>query len=169
MLAFVWAETKNGIIGSDGKLPWHIPDDMHYFKELTTGHPVIMGRKTFESFGGKPLPNRLNIVLTRKDTLKETQNLKVSHSVKELIEAYASSQELIFVIGGREIYQQFYPYVTRLYRTYIDMTISGDTKMIPIDYKQWCLVASHHGVGPAQQPIPHTFEIYERKIDLKNH
>lgn len=162
MLAFIWAESKNGIIGNQNTLPWRIPDDTSYFKKITTGHTVIMGRKTFESFGAKPLPNRLNVILTRQETLKETKNLKVSHSVSDLLKTYNSTTELVFVIGGKQIYQQFYPYVKRLYRTYIDQNFSGDTHMIPIDYSEWQLIKTVLGHGPKANPIAHTFEVYER-------
>ncbi|AVK99905.1 dihydrofolate reductase [Pediococcus inopinatus] len=162
MLAFIWAESKNGIIGSQNKLPWRIPDDTRYFKQLTTNHPVVMGRKTFESFGAKALPNRLNIVLTRQTDLKETNNLKVYHSVSEFLTEFKSDQRLIFIIGGKEIYRQLYPYAEMLYRTRIDKEYTGDTKMINIDYSEWTLEESLTGVGPKKNPIPHFFEVYTR-------
>ncbi|MGI6025008.1 MAG: dihydrofolate reductase [Pediococcus parvulus] len=162
MLAFIWAESQNGVIGKQNKLPWRIPDDTQYFKKITTGHTVIMGRKTFESFGAKPLPHRLNVVLTRKTTLEETEELKVSHSITDLLKTYNSNDELVFVIGGKEIYQQLYPYVQMLYRTRIEQDFEGDTQMIPIDYSQWQLMQSIPGQGPQTMPIPHIFEIYKR-------
>ncbi|AMV61546.1 Dihydrofolate reductase [Pediococcus damnosus] len=163
MLAFIWAESKNGVIGSHNQLPWHIPDDTSYFKQLTTNHPVVMGRKTFESFGAKPLPNRLNIVLTRQTSLKETDNLKVYHSVEKFLADFSSDSRLIFIIGGKEIYRQLYPYAEKLYRTRIDDCFAGDTKMIAIDYSKWRLVETLTGSGPKKKPIPHRFEVYERK------
>ncbi|WP_412990274.1 dihydrofolate reductase [Pediococcus siamensis] len=164
MLAFIWAEDQNGIIGDDNHLPWRIPDDTQYFKQITTGHTVVMGRKTFDSFGARPLPQRLNVILTRQSNLKETDNLKVSHSIHEILTQYDRSDRWLFIIGGKEVYAQFYPYVQRLYRTKIHAAFKGDTQMIPIDYSEWRLMQSSEGHGPEQNPIPHTFEVYEKLV-----
>jgi dihydrofolate reductase len=119
----------NGGLGKDGKLLWHIPDDLRRFKELTMGHPVIMGRKTFESIVdiiGKPLPGRTNIVITR-DPNWQYENVLVFHSLEEaLAKARELDQEEIHIGGGAQLYEQALPYVDRLYLTLVDDNKEAD-------------------------------------------
>jgi len=123
MVSIIAALGKNRVLGKDNELLWRIPDDLKRFKELTTGHPIIMGSKTYESIG-KPLPNRTNIVLT-KDSDYEAPGTIVVHSLEEAFEK--AENEEIFVIGGGQIYALALPYADKLYLTLIDDKKEGDT------------------------------------------
>ena len=125
MISMVVAMSQNRVIGKSGKMPWHIPEDLQYFKALTTGHTVIMGRKTFESIG-RPLPNRLNVVLTH-DEAYEADGCEVAHSIEEVIRKYHKKEEELFIIGGSTLYKAFMPYATKLYITLIEKYFEGDT------------------------------------------
>lgn len=120
MIGLIAAVSKNGAIGNKNKLIWNIPDDMAYFKKTTMNHPVIMGRKTFESIG-RPLPNRTNIIVTRNKEFKQ-ENCIVCPSIEEAIGIAETKDTMVFVIGGAQIYQESLPYADRLYLTYIDAT-----------------------------------------------
>ena len=119
------AHSKNMAIGKANSLPWHLPDDLKRFKKLTTGHPIIMGRKTYQSIN-RPLPDRTNIVVTR-DMGLEIPGCVVVHSAAEAIKkAQEFDQEEIFIIGGAEIYKETLPLADRLYVTVVDMYVDGD-------------------------------------------
>lgn len=124
MIKIIAAISKNHQIGKDNKLPWHISEDLQYFKKTTSGKAVLMGRKTFESLG-KPLPNRRNIVLTR-DTNFKAEGIETIHSMEEALELCKSLED-IFIIGGGQIYTAFLPYADELYLTLVDKVIDGDT------------------------------------------
>lgn len=116
----------NRAIGRDNKLLWHIPEDMKYFRELTSGHAVIMGQKTFESIG-RPLPNRTNIVLTLDENFSP-KGVTVCHSIEDALEkARKVEQEEVFIIGGGMVYSQFLPLAKRLYLTVVNGSFEGDT------------------------------------------
>ncbi len=124
-VAMIAAMAKDRVIGFEGDMPWHLPDDLKFFKSKTTGKPVIMGRKTFESIGSRPLPNRPNIVISRNVNLV-IPNVEVFQSIDQALEQYASEEEVI-IMGGGELYQQMLPKADRLYLTLIDAEMSGDT------------------------------------------
>ncbi len=138
MIHLIVATSKNNQIGINNQLPWHIPEDLTYFKEMTKGHTVLMGRKTFESIG-RPLPHRQNVVLTRDKHFNPT-GVTVLHSLEEAL-AFCQEQGLVFIIGGGEIYKAFLPYATKLYITLIDKDIEGDTSFC--DYKDSFKCVSH--------------------------
>lgn len=146
-----------GALGKDGKLLWHIPEDLQRFKRITLDHPIIMGRKTFESIVailGKPLPQRTNIVVTR-DPAWQYEGVLVAHSLEEAIErAKELDQEEIFIGGGGEIYKAALPYVDKLYLTLIDDDKEGDSyfppyedqftkKTSPAETKKWGEITYH--------------------------
>jgi len=120
---------ENRVIGRDLELPWHLPEDLKRFKKLTTGHPLILGRKTFESivhqFGG-PLPNRRMIVLTRKGLSKEYEAVETYSSLDDALEA-VDGENTVFIGGGEDIYQQFLPHADRLELTIVEGAYEGDT------------------------------------------
>lgn len=124
MINIIVATSKNNQIGINNQLPWHISEDLKYFRLTTSGKTVLMGRKTFESIG-RPLPNRKNIVLTR-DMSFAPEGVSVVHSLEEALEI-CKAQEEIFIIGGGEIYSLFLPYADYLYITLVDKVINGDT------------------------------------------
>lgn len=124
-ISIIAALSKNRVIGKDNKLIWHLPEDLKRFKTLTSGHPIIMGRKTFESIG-KPLPNRTNIVIT-KDSGMHPRGVILKHNIEDAIkEAKKIEKEEIFIIGGGQIYQQSIKLADRLYLTIIDKNFEGD-------------------------------------------
>ena len=127
MITLIAACSKNRIIGNDNKLIWNVPGDLKRFKELTSGHTILMGRKTYESIG-KPLPNRRNIVLSRNTT--EINNCLVYSSLIEVLNLYKND---LFVIGGGEIYKQCLPYANKIELTLIDKDFEGDTYFPIID------------------------------------
>ncbi|MEX2013496.1 MAG: dihydrofolate reductase [Parcubacteria group bacterium] len=125
IISIIVAHSRNMAIGKANTLVWHLPDDLKRFKKLTTGHPIIMGRKTYQSIN-RPLPDRTNIVVTR-DTNLEIPGCIVVHSVVEAIEkAKEFDREEIFIIGGAEIYKETLSLADRLYVTAIDMHVDGD-------------------------------------------
>jgi dihydrofolate reductase len=124
MISIIAAVSKNGVIGVDNKLPWYIPQDLKRFKELTTNNVVIMGRKTYESIG-KPLPNRLNIVVSRNKDL-EIDGCLVVDSISKAIKK-AGHNKKIFIIGGGEIYRKSIKFAEKIYLTRIDTVHEGDT------------------------------------------
>lgn len=122
--AAVVAHDKNGLIGGNNKLLWHLPDDLKNFKNLTLNSTVVMGRKTFESMG-KPLPKRLNVILTKDKNFK-AENCLVYHRVEDVIRDFVEDPR-VYVIGGGEIYKQFFPFIQRIYTTLVEGEYAGDT------------------------------------------
>lgn len=122
--------SQNRTIGTaDGKIPWHIPEDFKYFKEATMGHPIIMGRKTFESFGGRLLPGRKHIVITRKENYAAPDEVLVVGNLETAIEeATELDGEEIFIIGGGQIYAEALPFLDRLYLTIVHTDVDGPVK-----------------------------------------
>lgn len=137
-VSLIWAEDLGGWIGKENAIPWHVSADMKHFRRQTLGHPIIMGRKTLESLGNKPLPKRENIVLTNRQL--DTSELIVMHSLCDLTKYLQEHDAEYYVIGGAAIYKQLLPLATKLYRTVINRKINGDTKMPTIDYDRWHLV-----------------------------
>lgn len=122
-LIAIAAMSSNRVIGRAGALPWHYPEDLQFFKRITFGHPILMGRNTFESIG-RPLPGRLNIVLSKTQLLQE--KVTVIRDVKEL-EQIAPPEENVFVIGGAKVYQALLPKCSLLYLTWVKAECEGDT------------------------------------------
>lgn len=159
MISIIVAIAQNGVIGNRNALLWHISEDMRFFRRTTLGHPVIMGRKTFESLGCRPLPKRDNIILTRGDAAYE--GVGTAHSLEEAFAAADSSEE-IFVIGGAQIYAEAMPYADRLYITRIEHDFQGDTRFPEFDKSQWRLVSSERHDRGETFEYPFVFELYER-------
>ena len=133
-ISIIVAIDENGLIGKRNGLPWKLPADLKHFKTLTSGHTVIMGRKTYDSIG-KPLPNRTNIVVSKSDDLQIDGCITVK-SPEEALKASLENQE-IFVIGGAEIYRQFLPLAQTIYMTEIHNKFDGDIFFPTIDYDEW--------------------------------
>jgi dihydrofolate reductase len=161
-ISLIAAVAANGVIGDRGKLPWRLPDDMARFRALTMGHAVIMGRSTFESIG-KPLRGRTNIVLSRNDSLR-VDGCLVVHSARGAREAAAGDDEA-FVIGGAAVYKLFLPDAHRLYLTWVDAEIPGDTLFPAVDWSQWRAVRESAGLSVAPVTFPHRFVDYERMAE----
>lgn len=162
MLSIIVAKAKNNIIGKDNKLLWKLPADLQRFKELTTGHIIIMGRKTFESLG-RVLPNRKHIVFTQNPDFKvNDENVQVVHSMLE-IQEYIESEEECFVIGGAMIYNLLMPYVNKMYITQIDKDFEGDAFFPRIDETKWKEVEREKGVKDENNNLDYEFITYEKK------
>ncbi|KZN72914.1 type 3 dihydrofolate reductase [Pseudoalteromonas luteoviolacea] len=125
VISMIAAMAKGRVIGDDNKMPWHLPADLQHFKKITLGKPVIMGRKTFESIG-RPLPGRRNIVITRNAEY-QAEGIEVASSTDEAL-ALVDKIDEVMIIGGGNIYNQFLPLCSRLYLTYIELDVEGDTR-----------------------------------------
>ncbi|MDW7675201.1 MAG: dihydrofolate reductase [Bacillota bacterium] len=141
-ISIIVAMDKNSLIGKGNELPWNIPEDLAYFKEITTGHKVIMGRKTFESIG-KPLPNRTNIVITR-DTDFKPAGCQVVNSVEEVMDLIKKDEEA-FIIGGAQVYKRFLPLTNKLYITKIAGEYTGETYFPPFNCDEWECISEKAG------------------------
>mgnify|MGYP001281945027 CR=1 FL=1 len=161
MLTIIAAAAENNALGKDNDLVWHLPDDFKRFKKLTTGHHIIMGRKTFESFP-QPLPNRTHVVITRQQDY-DNENCIVVHNLKDAL-AFASKDEQPFIIGGGQIYQQALDQniVDKLYITHIDSNFDGDTFFPEVDYTKWKSNLLFSNI--ANESNPHDFKVmvYEK-------
>ncbi len=138
-LSIIVAVARNGVIGRGGGLAWRISDDLKRFKETTTGHPVVMGRKTFDSIG-KPLPDRANIVVSRK--MPGREGVIAARSLEEAIEIAESEAaglgvDEVFIIGGADIYRKILPRCDRIYLTEVDADVEGDVYFPPLDPAEW--------------------------------
>jgi dihydrofolate reductase len=136
-VSLIWAEAADRVIGSDGTLPWHLPEDMKRFRELTMGATVVMGRRTWESLPERfrPLPGRRNIVVTRQ----QDYDAPGAETVSSLEEALTAVDEDVWVIGGGAVYEQALPYAERVVRTRVHLTIEGDTRA-PVIGPEWTMV-----------------------------
>ena len=134
-ISLVVAVSRNGVIGRDGGLPWHISSDLKRFKEITMGKPVIMGRKTWESLPRTPLPGRRNIVITR-DPGYGAEGAEVVASAAAAL-TLCNEEPEVSIIGGGEIYRLFWPLADRLYLTEVDMAVDGDTHFPAADPSHW--------------------------------
>jgi len=164
MISLIAAIGKNNELGKGNTLLWHLPADMKFFREKTLGHPVIMGRKTFESLG-RPLPNRHNIVITRDKTYLR-HGVNVVNSLEEAINSARTSlteNEEVFIIGGAEIYKQAIPIADRLYITHIEAEDeNADTFLPTIDKQEWKLISEESHQKDEKNPFDYTFSIYEK-------
>ena len=148
MIVLVAALGRNRVIGDGGALPWHLPEDLARFKALTMGHPMIMGRSTFDSIG-RALPGRTTIVLTR-DRSRILEGAIVVHGVEEALTAARASpggDQRVIVAGGGEIYRAFLPLADRLELTRVDLSPAGDTTFPEFDIEEWRLVSEEVGEG----------------------
>ncbi len=162
MLSIIVAKAKNNIIGKDNKLLWNLPEDLKRFKKLTTGHVIIMGRKTFESIG-RVLPNRKHIIFSQNKGLKyEDENVEVVHSMLEIKE-YIDNDEENFVIGGAMIYNLLMPYVNKMYITQIDKEFEGDAFFPKIDEEKWKVIEEEKGLIDEESSLDFSYITYERK------
>jgi len=158
-IVLVAAIGENGVIGTDGQLPWRLKSDLQHFKRVTSGRPVVMGRKTFESIG-KPLPGRLNIVVTR-DTNYHRDGITVVHSVDAALAAAGAAEE-VMVIGGADLFRLFLPRARRVYLTRVHGDVAGDVRWPALDETLWRRSAAE--AFPADERHSHamTFEMWEK-------
>ncbi|SEI70413.1 dihydrofolate reductase [Allopseudospirillum japonicum] len=155
-IALIAACDRAGVIGVDNRLPWYLPEDLQYFKRITLGKPIIMGRKTFESIG-RPLPGRCNLVVTANPHFK-AEGVKVASSPQEALRmaqhiAHIDGTEEIMVIGGAQIYAQTLAAAQRLYLTQVEVEVTGGDAYFPqFDSQQWQMISEIK--RPPQDPLP---------------
>ena len=167
MISFVWAEDQKHQIGYKGHLPWRLPADLAHFKEVTIGHPMVMGKKTFDSFPGL-LPGRQHIVLTHDTNLKEkykdNSQVEIMNSIDELTSWLDENQfQEVSVIGGAMLFNLLLNKVDKLYKTEILSEFNGDTVMPTINYDEFKLVSKKIGKVDEKNKYPYVFLEYERK------
>ncbi len=167
-LAIIVAAAKNGVIGRNNQLPWHLPQDLKYFKAVTLGKPVIMGRKTYESIG-RPLPGRTNIVITRNKDWVAAEGVIVTNSFERaLLEAQkelgqgASDSDEVMVIGGAEIYRSALQFADRIYLTRVCVEPEGDAFFEVLDEAEWGLESK--AAGDKAASVPHEFLVFDRVV-----
>lgn len=161
MLSIIVAKAKNNVIGKNNELIWKLPEDLKRFKELTTGHTIIMGRKTFESIG-RVLPNRKHIIFSQNPDFKvQDENVEVVHSMLQ-IQEYIESKEENFVIGGAMIYNLLMPHVSKMYVTQIDKEFEGDAFFPRIDENVWKVVERKPGKKDENNNLDYEYVTYER-------
>ncbi len=155
------AMDRERAIGYQGKLPWSLPPDLKRFKEITTGHTIIMGRKTYESIG-RPLPNRTNVIISRNPNFHAQDCVTIS-SLTEVL-ANVKDNDEVFVIGGSDIYKQALPYSQKIYMTLIDKVFKGDTFFPSLESNDWQETQRESYRSEGQDPFIYHFTIWQRKI-----
>lgn len=167
-LSLIVALAENRVIGRDNKLPWYLPNDLKYFKQVTLGKPVIMGRKTYESIG-RPLPGRSNIIITRQpdyqppaanDSVKVVASLEAARELAEHICLIDGQQEAM-IIGGAEIYSLALALVDRMYLTEVHAVVDGDAYFPEFDRDAWNKVAGEDFAATGPNPYAYSFNVYE--------
>lgn len=165
-IGVIVAAAANGVVGRDNALPWHLPEDLKYFKRMTLGKPVIMGRKTFESIG-RPLPGRRNIVITARpgfgaEGVEVAPTLDAALALARAAAKQAGATELM-VIGGARIYAQVISGADHLYVTEVHAEVEGDTYLPPVDWGQWREVSREFHGASGDNPYDYSFVAYERR------
>jgi len=161
MISIIVAVSEDWGIGKNNDLLWHLPDDLKRFKKLTSGNTILMGKKTWESLPRRPLPNRINIVLTdnREDKF---EGAVTAFSIDDAI-SKCNKEDEIFIIGGGSIYRQFMPIADKLYITHVHSKTPADVYFPQIDPAVWKVSESEECTDPEKYPVPYTYKIYLRK------
>ncbi len=162
-ISMIVAKSLNDVIGVGGKLPWSLKADLQHFKKTTTGHHVILGRKTFDSLGGKPLPGRVHLVISN-DAKPASENVLWFNSVfRALKHAERQGETEVFIIGGAQIYKACMNLIDRLYLTEVQTKVTGDTYFPPLSHKNWNLVSESVIPADADNQYPFTIRVLDRK------
>lgn len=165
MINIVVAKASNNVIGAKNDLIWHLPNDLKHFKNLTSGHPIIMGRKTYESLG-RPLPNRTNIVVTRDSNWTADGIVKVN-SLEKAIDSALKIDEDIYIIGGGNIYKQAMEFTDILYITEVHHEFDGDTYFPEIDTDDWEEIERENFKKDEKHPFAYSFVTYKKVKETK--
>jgi len=160
MISIIVAIAENLAIGKNNDLLWHIPADLKRFKRITSGHPVIMGKRTWESLPRRPLPNRRNIVITDIPGEK-IEGCEMAYSINEAV-AKCNPAEENFIIGGASVYRQFLPHAHRLYLTLVQKSFDADVFFPEIDFSQWKLISKEEFLPDEINDFTYTNETYDR-------
>jgi dihydrofolate reductase len=167
LVSLIAAVAENGVIGRGGELPWRLSADLKRFKSLTMGHPIIMGRRTWDSIG-RPLPGRTSIVITRQTRWTTPHaEVKVVHDIADALQAAASApggDREAFIIGGGELYSAALPYAQRLYLTRVLSSVEGDATFPPYNESEWRMLTGENHVADNKNDYAHSYEVYERTI-----
>ena len=158
-LSMVVALARNRVIGADGKIPWHLPNELQLFKSVTMGHHIIMGRKTYESIG-RLLPGRTTVIVTRQKDYS-ISGAKIAHTLEQAITLCNGDSE-IFVIGGGELYRAAMPMADRLYLTVVDAEPAGDTQMPEFNATEWRLQSTKQYSRDERHAHDYRFEVHDR-------
>ncbi|WP_016955501.1 type 3 dihydrofolate reductase [Catenovulum agarivorans] len=164
IISMIAAMTPQRAIGKDNKLLWHLPNDLKFFKQQTLGKPVIMGRKTYDSIG-RPLPGRLNIVISRQETSPHP-DVQLASSIEQAVEIAKrelTDEQEIVVIGGGHIYQSMLSHADKLYVTIVETEVDADTYFPEIDPQDWQVSEETAGLVDDKNPLAHTFYTYTRR------
>lgn len=157
-ISFIVAMDRNRAIGYQNQLPWHLPADLKYFRQITNYHTILMGRKTYESIG-KPLPNRRNVILTQRQDF-QVPGCETVHSIEQALHRFA--EEDLFVIGGAEVFRLLYPKASQLYVTWIDHEFLADTYFPSFEDDSWQLTSEVRGEQNEQNPYVYFFRVYRK-------
>ena len=161
MLSLIVAKAKNNVIGKDNQLIWHLPEDLKRFKKLTTGHTIIMVRKTFESLG-RVLPNRHHVILCNDANMEiDDENVEILEDIS-LLDKYIKDEEEHFVIGGATMYRLLMPYCTKMYITEINQEFDGDVSFPEINMSEWKVTEREKGLKDEKNPFDYEYVTYER-------
>ena len=158
--------TDDRVIGINNTLPWKLPSDMRWFRKHTLGKPIVMGRKTFESFGARPLPERLNIIITRDHDYR-AEHCVVVHDIDAALAAAGNVRE-VMIIGGASFYEQMLPYADRLYLTLVHTDIKGDAWFPEFDKSEWHELYRQDVAADENNAYAHTFVILARNRDTQH-
>ncbi|MFB5281781.1 dihydrofolate reductase [Peribacillus sp. Hz7] len=161
MISLIVAMDQNRVIGKNNQLPWYLPADLQYFKKVTMGKPIIMGRKTFESIG-RVLPGRENIIVTRNQSYTNS-DCTILHTIDEIKQYADQSEQEVFVIGGAEIFKEILPVTDRIYITEIEASFEGDTYFPSLDENEWITRSSTPGIVDEKNVYAHRFVVLERR------
>ncbi len=158
-LSMIVAMARNRVIGADGKIPWHLPNELQLFKRVTMGHHIIMGRKTYESIN-RLLPGRTTVIVTRQAGYA-ISGAKIAHTLEDAI-AQCSGDSEVFIIGGGELYRAAMPLADRIYLTVVDAEPAGDTRMPEVDAAQWRLQSTEQFRRDERHAHDYRFEVHDR-------
>jgi len=161
IVSMIAAMSANRVIGVNNKLPWHLPADLKYFMQTTSGHHIIMGRKNFESLP-RPLPRRTNIVITRQTKYQALGTVVVNSLEEALALARFNGEKEAFIIGGSEIYKLGFAYAHKLYLTYLDMEVEGDVYFPEYNEQEWKLESERFFSADKKNKYDHTYRVFNR-------
>lgn len=161
MIHIVVAIAENRVIGKDNQLIWHLPEDLKHFKLLTMGHPMIMGRKTFEAIG-KPLPGRTSIIVTRQADYKAPEGCIVASSLEEALQEALYIDEQVMVVGGAEIYQQALPLAEVVHLTLVHESFDGDVSFPELSPSEWDITTQQEHEADEKHAYPFSFFTFRR-------
>lgn len=161
IISCIVAVANHNVIGKDNDIPWYLPADLQYFKKVTMGHAVIMGRNCYNSIG-RPLPKRTNIIITR-DPYFISSNCLIAKSVPEALHmAHSQGETEAFIIGGGQIYNHTVDLWDKLYLTEVDLDVAGDVFFPSLDYHQWSMISEEKNQKDDKNEFDYTFKIFEK-------